>query len=85
MAVVLRVGAEMKCEEPECPNRAPAELVLMGTGTFAFRPTDPQHGWGVALPGGAISAPYATRCPKHKRGALVTPQQALSTALAKAH
>lgn len=85
MAVVLRVGAEMQCEEPECPDRMPAELILLGTGVLAFRPKDRAHGWEVALPGGQITAPYATRCPKHKRSGLVTAGEAAASALAKAH
>lgn len=61
MAVILRVGAEMRCEEPDCPDRTPAELVLLGTGTLAFRPAERESKWEVALPGGNMTAPYATR------------------------
>ncbi len=85
MAVILRVGAEMQCEEPGCPDRAPAELVLLGTGVLGFRPKNPKHGWEVAIPNGNITMPYATRCPKHKRSGLVTAGEAAAAALAKAH
>lgn len=85
MSVILRVGAELRCDEPECPDRTPAELVLLGTGTLAFRPTNPTHGWEVFLPGGNMTAPFGTRCPKHKRSGLVTASAAVGAALAKAH
>lgn len=82
MAVVLRVGAEMQCEEAGCPDRAPAELILLGTGTLAFKPKEREHGWEVALPGGSPLAPYATRCPKHKRSGLVTTEDLKAATLA---
>lgn len=85
MPVIPKIGAEMVCEEADCPARQQAELILLGTGTFAFRPVQKEHGWEVALPGGNISGPYATRCPKHKRGNIVTASAALGSALAKAH
>lgn len=85
MSVILRVGAEMRCDEPDCPDRIPAELVLLGTGTLAFRPADRDSKWEVALPSNNMAAPFSTRCPKHKRSGLVTAPAALGAALAKAH
>lgn len=85
MSVVLRVGAEMQCDEENCPDRIPAELVLLGTGTLAFRPTDPNTKWEVSLPRGDPTAAFSTRCPKHKRTGLVTATAAQASALAKAH
>lgn len=75
----------MQCDEPGCPDKTPAELILLGTGTLAFRPANREHKWEVALPGGQVTAPYATRCPKHRRAGLVTAGEANAAALAKAH
>lgn len=85
MAVVLKFGAEMRCEEEGCPETAPAELILLATGGLAFRPAAAGKGWEVALPRGNPTAPYATRCPAHKRK-LVEPAPAeMAQALLKAH
>jgi hypothetical protein len=72
---VIHVGvpAYMRCEEEGCPARQPVDMLLLGSGAFAFKPS--VEGWQVALPTGAaaLGSPFRTRCPEHKQKIQIGP------------
>jgi hypothetical protein len=69
----IDVPAYMSCEEEGCLAREPVELLLLGSGSFAFKPSVP--GWQVVLPKGAAAfgSPFKTRCPEHTQKVQVGP------------
>lgn len=63
--ITVEMPGTMRCDEPSCEATAPVQFCLLGTGAFAFKPSDTT--WQVVLPEGNPGAPFGCRCPAHKR------------------
>lgn len=68
--ILVSLPARMVCIEKGCQAEEPAEMALLGTGTFCVRPSEAGKAWQVTLQAGNPGAPFVCRCPQHKREVL---------------
>lgn len=62
--VILGISATMKCDEPDCPEKQGANLILLTSGGFGFQPLGNAKGWQVRM---AQNGAFNCLCPDHAR------------------